>query len=174
MRPLTFELTQELVNLASITNLEATKNQILYLESTKQNKAPKSLFHRPSNRLRIFAESPHERSNRTEETPLAITARSTQLLISLPVKEIPVNGGTNPICDGDHLLFENISPQSAGSLNNQIVAIETDSESGGDQYLLRKVSKTPTGQYDLIALNRITKPSSRRKHANACSTSRSR
>jgi SOS-response transcriptional repressor LexA len=64
-----------------------------------------------------------------------------------------MNGGSNPICDGDHLLFENINPQSAGSLNNQIVAIETDSESGSDQYLLRKINKTAHDQYDLIALN---------------------
>ena len=64
-----------------------------------------------------------------------------------------MNGGSNPICDGDHLLFETISPQSAGSLNGQLVAIEMDSETGGDQYLLRKVSKTGPGQYDLIALN---------------------
>ena len=64
-----------------------------------------------------------------------------------------MNGGSNPICDGDHLLFEVISPETANSLNGQLVAIETDSETGGDQYLLRKVSKTGTGQYDLIALN---------------------
>jgi hypothetical protein len=43
--------------------------------------------------------------------------------------------------------------QSAGSNNNQIIAIETQSESGDDQYLLRKVQKTGSDQYDLIALN---------------------
>ncbi|AXT32613.1 HNH endonuclease [Pseudoalteromonas tunicata] len=64
-----------------------------------------------------------------------------------------MNGGKNPISDGDLLLLEWITPNNAGSLRDQIVAIEQDGESGEGQYLLRKVNKLPNGQYELIAKN---------------------
>ena len=64
-----------------------------------------------------------------------------------------MNGGPHPIQDGDHLLLEAITPQSAGNINNRIVAIENQSESGDGQYLLRKAHKTGSNQYDLIAQN---------------------
>ncbi|QIR16240.1 DEAD/DEAH box helicase family protein [Shewanella aestuarii] len=64
-----------------------------------------------------------------------------------------MNGGKSPIVDGDLLLFEWITPSSAGSISNQILAIELLDETGEPQYLLRKVIKQSPGQYTLIANN---------------------
>jgi SOS-response transcriptional repressor LexA len=64
-----------------------------------------------------------------------------------------MDGGKNPIQDGDYLLLEVITPDNAGSISNQIVAIERQDVSGDDQYLLRYVRKRGTGQYELIANN---------------------
>lgn len=64
-----------------------------------------------------------------------------------------MNGGKSPIYDGDYLLLEQITPENAGSISNQIVAIERSDESGGNQYLLRKVLKNVDGTYALRALN---------------------
>ena len=102
----------------------------------------------------FFAESPHEREAiELTQLPIKYGMLNPAIHFIARAKGNSMNGGPNPICDGDHLLFENINPQSAGSTNNQTIAIETDSESGGDQYLLRKVNKTAHDQYDLIALN---------------------
>ena len=46
-----------------------------------------------------------------------------------------------------------MTPQSAGSISNHIIAIENQSESGDDQYLLRRAQKIGQNQYDLIAQN---------------------
>lgn len=64
-----------------------------------------------------------------------------------------MNGGKHPILDGDLLLLELITPDKAGSLRGQIVAIERDDIGGEGQYLLRKVNKLSNGQYELIAQN---------------------
>ena len=64
-----------------------------------------------------------------------------------------MNGGKHPILDGDLLLLELITSDRAGSLRGQIVAIERDDIGGEGQYLLRKVNKLPSGQYELIAQN---------------------
>lgn len=64
-----------------------------------------------------------------------------------------MNGGKHPILDGQLLLLELISPESAGSLQNCTVAIERQDESGDNQYLLRDVKKDAKGQYHLIAKN---------------------
>jgi phage repressor protein C with HTH and peptisase S24 domain len=64
-----------------------------------------------------------------------------------------MNGGKHPILDGDLLLLELITPDKAGSLRGQIVAIERDDIGGEGQYLLRKVNKLSSGQYELIAQN---------------------
>jgi superfamily II DNA or RNA helicase/SOS-response transcriptional repressor LexA len=102
----------------------------------------------------FFAESPHERESiELTRLPAKYGKLNPSIHFIARAKGNSMNGGPNPICDGDHLLFEVISPETAGSLNGQLVAIETDSETGGDQYLLRKVSKTGPGQYELIALN---------------------
>jgi SOS-response transcriptional repressor LexA len=64
-----------------------------------------------------------------------------------------MNGGKNPVQDGDLLLLEWITPTSAGSLQGQTVAIERSDETGDNEYLLRVVKKTPDGRYQLIANN---------------------
>lgn len=64
-----------------------------------------------------------------------------------------MNGGKQPIMDGQLLLLELITPQSAGSLQSCTVAIERQDISGDNQYLLRDVKKIADGQYQLIAKN---------------------
>jgi superfamily II DNA or RNA helicase/phage repressor protein C with HTH and peptisase S24 domain len=64
-----------------------------------------------------------------------------------------MNGGKNPIQNGDYLLLELITADSAGSNNNQIIAIERQDTSGEDQYLLRYVTKSASGSYQLQAFN---------------------
>ncbi|EPJ47579.1 MAG: helicase-like protein [Osedax symbiont Rs1] len=64
-----------------------------------------------------------------------------------------MDGGRRPICDGDYLLLEQITSNSAGSISNQIVVIERQDTSGDDQYLLRSVNKIGQGQYELVAQN---------------------
>jgi superfamily II DNA or RNA helicase/HKD family nuclease/SOS-response transcriptional repressor LexA len=64
-----------------------------------------------------------------------------------------MDGGKNPIHDGDYLLLELVSPQSAGSITGTVMAIERQDEAGDNQYLLRVVTKTPDGRYILKANN---------------------
>ncbi|GGB31548.1 helicase [Oceanisphaera marina] len=64
-----------------------------------------------------------------------------------------MNGGKHPIQDGDLLLLELISSDSAGSISNQTLAIEQQDTTGDNQYLLRIVKKTPDGSYHLHASN---------------------
>lgn len=65
-----------------------------------------------------------------------------------------MDGGKNPVRDGDYLLLELISPTRAGSITGNVVAIERQDEGGGDnQYLLRVVHKTHDGHYVLKANN---------------------
>jgi superfamily II DNA or RNA helicase/SAM-dependent methyltransferase/SOS-response transcriptional repressor LexA len=64
-----------------------------------------------------------------------------------------MNGGKNPIRDGDYLLLELVSPSNAGSITGTIMAIERQDQTGDDQYLLRVVTKTPDGRYILKANN---------------------
>ena len=64
-----------------------------------------------------------------------------------------MNGGKTPIHDGDYLLCEVISSESAGKLTGETLAIERQDEAGDNQYLLRKVLKDAAGQYTLRANN---------------------
>lgn len=65
-----------------------------------------------------------------------------------------MDGGKNPIRDGDYLLLELVSPSNAGSITGTVMAIERQDEAGGDnQYLLRVVNKTKDGSYILKANN---------------------
>ncbi len=50
-----------------------------------------------------------------------------------------MNGGKNPVHDGDYLLLEQVTPENAGSISNQMMAIERQDGAGDNQYLLRKV-----------------------------------
>ncbi len=64
-----------------------------------------------------------------------------------------MNGGKNPIHDGDYLLLELLTANNAGSISGHTVAIERQDESGDSQYLLRVVNKIAPGRYLLKANN---------------------
>jgi superfamily II DNA or RNA helicase/HKD family nuclease/SOS-response transcriptional repressor LexA len=63
-----------------------------------------------------------------------------------------MNGGKHPIHDGDYLLLERVTSDSAGSITGLIMAIERQ-DSGDNQYLLRMVTKPSPGRYVLKATN---------------------
>lgn len=64
-----------------------------------------------------------------------------------------MNGGKQPVKDGDYLLLELVDPSHAGAITGSIMAIERQDVSGDNQYLLRLVTKTPGGRYILKATN---------------------
>jgi phage repressor protein C with HTH and peptisase S24 domain len=64
-----------------------------------------------------------------------------------------MNGGKQPVKDGDYLLLELITPTKAGAITGSIVVIERQDVGGDDQYLLRVVHKRPDGSYILKASN---------------------
>jgi hypothetical protein len=64
-----------------------------------------------------------------------------------------MNGGKNPIHDGDYLLLEQISSGAAGKITDNTLAIERVDEAGDTQYLLRTVRKSAQGEYMLEAAN---------------------
>lgn len=64
-----------------------------------------------------------------------------------------MNGGKLPIHDGDYLLLEQLNATSAGSITGNTMAIERQDAAGDNQYLLRVVTKSPTGSYILKATN---------------------
>ena len=65
-----------------------------------------------------------------------------------------MDGGKNPIRDGDYLLLERVSATNAGSITGTVMAIERTDDNGGDyQYLLRVVTKSTAGTYLLKAHN---------------------
>lgn len=64
-----------------------------------------------------------------------------------------MNGGKQPIRDGDYLLLEVLSGERGGSITGSVLAIERQDEAGDNQYLLRQVLKEPSGQYRLRAYN---------------------
>jgi superfamily II DNA or RNA helicase/HKD family nuclease/SOS-response transcriptional repressor LexA len=64
-----------------------------------------------------------------------------------------MDGGKNPICDGDYLLLELLNADHAGPISNQIMAVEREDVIGDDQYVLRVVRKQDDGSYHLQAKN---------------------
>jgi len=64
-----------------------------------------------------------------------------------------MNGGKKPIHDGDYLLLEQISSETAGKVTDTTLAIERVDEAGDTQYLLRTVRKSTEGEYVLEAAN---------------------
>jgi hypothetical protein len=65
-----------------------------------------------------------------------------------------MNGGKNPICDGDYLLLEIITPSKVGSITGSVMIIEREDKGSGDnQYLLRVVTKMRDGRHVLRANN---------------------
>jgi phage repressor protein C with HTH and peptisase S24 domain len=64
-----------------------------------------------------------------------------------------MNGGKNPVRDGDYLLLELVDPSKAGSITGSVMAIERQDANGDDQYVLRLITKQPDGRYVLKAAN---------------------
>ena len=64
-----------------------------------------------------------------------------------------MNGGKNPVRDGDYLLLELVDPDKAGSINGSVMAIERQHASGDDQYVLCQITKQPDGRYVVKAAN---------------------
>lgn len=64
-----------------------------------------------------------------------------------------MNGGKQPVRDGDALLLESIDPANAGSIAGSVVVVERQDADGTNQYLLRLVVKRPDGRYILKATN---------------------
>ncbi len=64
-----------------------------------------------------------------------------------------MNGGKNPVRDGDALLLELVDPTKAGSITGSVMAIERQDATGDDQYVLRRITKLPDGGYVLKAAN---------------------
>ncbi len=64
-----------------------------------------------------------------------------------------MEGGKHPIRDGDYLLMEVVTADRAGSISNQIIAVERQDASRDDQYVLRVVRKRGDGTYYLQANN---------------------
>lgn len=64
-----------------------------------------------------------------------------------------MNGGKQPIRDGDYLLLEQINPSSAGAITGMTMAVERQDAAGDNQYLLRVIHKAADGSYLLHANN---------------------
>lgn len=64
-----------------------------------------------------------------------------------------MNGGKQPVHDGDYLLLELIDATKAGSITGNTLVIEREAAGGEDEYLLRVVHKSPDGRYILRATN---------------------
>ncbi len=64
-----------------------------------------------------------------------------------------MDGGKNPIRDGDYLLLELVNPSNARSITGTVMAVERQDDSGDNQYLLRVVTKSKDSRYILKANN---------------------
>jgi hypothetical protein len=64
-----------------------------------------------------------------------------------------MDGGKDPVRDGDYLLLEHMDSAHAGSITGDRLVIERQDASGDDQYLLRLVTKDKEGKYILKAAN---------------------
>jgi superfamily II DNA or RNA helicase/HKD family nuclease/SOS-response transcriptional repressor LexA len=64
-----------------------------------------------------------------------------------------MNGGKNPVRDGDYLLLERLDPTNAGSISGAVLAIERQDGTDDNHYVLRRVTKTQDGRYVLKASN---------------------
>jgi len=64
-----------------------------------------------------------------------------------------MNGGKSPVQDGDYLLLESVGADKAGSISNQVLAVERLDETGDQQFVLRRVVKLAPGDYLLRADN---------------------
>jgi len=64
-----------------------------------------------------------------------------------------MDGGKSPIKDGDLVILEKITATSAGSMSNQIIAVEYQDEFGNTAYALKKIKKLDN-KYYLVSNNK--------------------
>jgi superfamily II DNA or RNA helicase/SOS-response transcriptional repressor LexA len=150
-------LTQELINYR-ILQYEArgdvTASNVIELKRDEEEKQNIPYFTDLKIACGYFRTSEHSSEN-IDYIPLPVSYGNLD-----PAKHFiacasgdSMQGGKNPIKDGDYLLLELVSSVSAGSISNLTMAIERQDATGDDQYLLRDVKKRPDGGYDLIARN---------------------
>ena len=66
-----------------------------------------------------------------------------------------MDGGFNPIRNGDHVVFERLSSSRAGSLTAEAaIAVEFRDDTGDTAYALKNIRKDAHGQYWLHSWNR--------------------
>jgi superfamily II DNA or RNA helicase/SOS-response transcriptional repressor LexA len=68
-----------------------------------------------------------------------------------------MDGGKEPIKDGELVVLEPITPVSAGSLQGQIIAVGYTDNSGNTAYAIKKVKKDSLGKYFLVSQNKAYK-----------------
>lgn len=62
-----------------------------------------------------------------------------------------MDGGRNPISDGDYLLFEK---NTGGTISNQLFAIEQQDGFGDTSYIFKRIEKDSQGRYRLVSTNK--------------------
>ena len=157
-------MVQELVNYRFLQYEQRLTNKVIEGESSPVNGLPDA-----ANSIPYFSDLKiacgHFRTSSHETDEIEQIALPEKYGTLDPAKHFiaramgnSMNGGKHPIHDGDYLLLEHITSNNAGSISNQIVAIERQDTSGDDQYLLRSVNKLGQGQYELIAQNSDYEP----------------
>jgi SOS-response transcriptional repressor LexA len=157
-------MVQELVNYRFLQYEQRLTNKVIEGESSPVNVLPDAANSIPYfSDLKIACGHFRTSSHETEEIEQIALPEKYGTLD--PAKHFiaramgnSMNGGKHPIHDGDYLLLEHITSNNAGSISNQIVAIERQDTSGDDQYLLRSVNKLGQGQYELVAQNSDYEP----------------
>ena len=157
-------MVQELVNYRFLQYEQRLTNKVIEGESSPVNGLPDAANSIPYfSDLKIACGHFRTSSHETEEIEQIALPKKYGTLD--PAKHFiaramgnSMNGGKHPIHDGDYLLLEHITSNNAGSISNQIVAIERQDTSGDDQYLLRSVNKLSQGQYELVAQNSDYEP----------------
>jgi len=101
-----------------------------------------------------FSSSEHSTENiETKPLPGRYGELSGALNFIAQAKGDSMNGGSNPIRDGDYLLMEAITNSGSKNLTDQTVAIEQKEVIDGDQYLLRRLAAKDLLQKELVAFN---------------------
>ena len=150
-------LTQELIDFRLLQYESRAASPQFYTSLQKQKPSLQSVpfFSDLKIACGYFRASTHDSENIEYRTlPLSYGDLDPAKNFIAIAKGDSMDGGKNPIKDGDYLLLELISSDSAGSISNQTIAIETQDEGGDDQYLLRYIKKRSDGGYDLIARNK--------------------
>lgn len=65
-----------------------------------------------------------------------------------------MDGGKNPICNGDLVVLEPITPTRGGSVRGQIIAVKYTDEYGDTTYALKRIIKAAPGEYYLASKNK--------------------